>query len=114
MLKENYTEHNPSVTISIGDEEWVGVANWLYDNWDMIGGLSFLPRENHSYRLAPYEAISKEKYEQLASKFKDVDYSKIITYEKSDETQGSKEYACVAGTCELYIGNEPQAETKNK
>jgi rubrerythrin len=100
-VKMNYTEHNPSVTISIADDEWVGVANWLYENWEMIGGLSFLPRQNHSYRLAPYEEIDKEKYEELMKKFKNVDYSKLVTYELKDETEQARELACAGGTCEL-------------
>ncbi len=100
-VKVNYTEHNPSVTISIADDEWVGVANWLYENWDMIGGLSFLPRQNHSYRLAPYEEIDKETYEKLMAKFKNVDYSKLVTYELKDETEQTRELACAGGTCEL-------------
>ncbi len=101
MVKEHYTEHNPSVTISIGDDEWVGVAHWLYEHWDMLGGLSFLPRSNHAYRLAPYEAIDKETYEALVKKFKDVDYAKIVSYELRDETEQSKEMACAGGTCEI-------------
>lgn len=101
MVKENFTEHNPSVTISVGDNEWVAVANWLYENWDMIGGLSFLPRSNHVYRLAPYEEITKEKYEEMVKKFPDIDFSKIVSYEREDQTQGSKELACVAGVCEI-------------
>ncbi len=100
-VKENYTEHNPSVTISIGDNEWVGVANWLYEHWEMIGGLSFLPRENHSYRLAPYEAITREQYEELAKRFENLDYSKLVTYELRDETEQAKELACAGGTCEI-------------
>jgi ribonucleotide reductase alpha subunit len=101
MVKENFTEHNPSVTISVGDDEWIAVANWLYENWDMIGGLSFLPRSNHVYRLAPYEEITKEKYEEMMRKFPEIDFSKIVTYEREDQTQGSKELACVAGVCEI-------------
>jgi len=101
MVKVNYTEHNPSVTISIGDDEWIGVAHWLYENWDMIGGLSFLPRSNHAYRLAPYEEITKEQYEEMAKKFKNIDYSKIVAYEMRDETEQAKELACAGGTCEL-------------
>ncbi|MBI5798662.1 MAG: ribonucleoside-triphosphate reductase [Candidatus Yonathbacteria bacterium] len=101
MVKENFTEHNPSVTISVGEDEWVAVANWLYDNWDMIGGLSFLPRSNHVYRLAPYEEINKEQYEAMVKKFPDIDFSKIVSYEREDQTQGSKELACVAGVCEI-------------
>ncbi len=101
MVKENYTEHNPSVTISIGDEEWIGVANWVYANWDIINGLSFLPRSGHNYPLAPYESIDKAHYEMLKEKMRNIDFSKIITYEKHDETEAKKELACAGGTCEI-------------
>ena len=101
VVKKHFTEHNPSVTISVGEDEWVAVANWIYENWDLVGGLSFLPRSNHVYQLAPYEAITKEKYEELAKNFVDIDFSKIMTYEKVDETEVKKELACVGGTCEI-------------
>ncbi|OGG58656.1 ribonucleoside-triphosphate reductase [Candidatus Kaiserbacteria bacterium RIFCSPHIGHO2_01_FULL_55_17] len=101
MVKLNFTEHNPSATISVGEEEWVEVVSWLYNNWDIVGGLSFLPRENHVYRLAPYEAIDKKTYEQLAAKFPKIDYSKLIIYERTDETDNKKELACAGGTCEI-------------
>src|SRR3989338_1583534 len=101
MVKLNYTEHNPSATISVGDEEWVQCVAWISDNWDIIGGLSFLPRENHVYRLAPYESIDKKTYERLAANFPKIDYSKLIIYERTDETDQKKELACVGGTCEI-------------
>lgn len=101
MVKENFTEHNPSVTISVGDDEWIAVANWLYENWEIIGGLSFLPRSNHVYRLAPYEEITKEKYEEMVKNFPEIDFAKIVAYEREDQTQGSKELACVSGVCEI-------------
>jgi ribonucleoside-diphosphate reductase alpha chain len=101
MIKENYTEHNPSATISVGDDEWVGVVDWIYKNWDIIGGLSFLPRGNHVYRLAPYEAITKEQYEEMKKNFPTVDFSKLMAYERTDETDLKKELACVGGTCEI-------------
>lgn len=101
MLKENYTEHNPSQTVSVGDNEWIEVANWIYKNWDIVGGLSFLPREDHIYKLAPYEAIDEKKYKELAKRLEHIDYSKIITYEKQNETDLKKELACVAGVCEI-------------
>ena len=101
MVKENYTEHNPSVTISVGDEEWLAVANWVYENWDLVGGVSFLPRSNHVYQLAPYEEINKEKYEEMLKKVEHLDFSKIVTYEKVDETEVKKELACVADLCEV-------------
>lgn len=101
MVKTSFTEHNPSVTISVAEDEWISVQYWIRQNWDIVGGLSFLPREDTVYKLAPYEEISKERYEQLLKAFEGVDYSKILTYEKEDNTQGSKELACVGGVCEI-------------
>ncbi len=102
-VKLNYTEHNPSVTVSIGNDEWIKVANWVYENWDIVGGLSFLPRSEHVYQLAPYEAIDKETYEKLYETVKDVDYSKLITYEQRDETDVKRELACAGNVCEIEI-----------
>ena len=101
LVKENYTEHNPSVTVSVGDNEWIAVANWLYEHWDIVGGLSFLPRDNHVYQLAPYEEINEETYNEMAKRLTHIDFSKIITYEHQDETEVRKELACVAGVCEI-------------
>jgi ribonucleoside-diphosphate reductase alpha chain len=101
MVKENYTEHNPSITISVGNDEWIEVANWVYKNWDIVGGLSFLPREDHVYQLAPYEKIDEKRYKELAKRFEHIDYSKIITYEKQNELDLKKELACVGGVCEV-------------
>ncbi|MFZ2484416.1 MAG: ribonucleoside-triphosphate reductase, partial [Minisyncoccia bacterium] len=100
-VKENYTEHNPSVTVSVGEGEWLQTGNWIYDNWDLVGGLSFLPRSNHVYKLAPYEEIDEKTYNEMVKRFGDIDFSKIMTYEKIDETQGAKELACVGGVCEI-------------
>jgi ribonucleoside-diphosphate reductase alpha chain len=101
IVKENYTEHNPSITISVGEAEWIEVANWVYKNWDIINGLSFLPRSEHVYRLAPYEEIDKKRYEEMKEKLRNIDFSKIVTYEKQDETEVKKELACAGGTCEV-------------
>lgn len=109
MVKENFTEHNPSVTVSLGDDEWIDTANWIYKNWEMVGGLSFLPRSNHVYKLAPYEDLTKEQYEEAVSKMPDIDFSKIIYYEMNDETQGAKELACVSGVCEIDFNDTKNA-----
>ena len=101
LIKENFTEHNPSVTVSVGENEWLAVASWIYENWDMVGGLSFLPRSEHVYQLAPYEEITEARYEELAKRWENIDFSKIVSYEKLDETQGAKELACVSGVCEI-------------
>jgi ribonucleoside-triphosphate reductase (thioredoxin) len=101
LVKENYTEHNPSVTIYVSDDEWLEVGNWIYSHWDIVGGLSFLPRKDHVYQLAPYEEITKQQYDILKKKIGDVDFSKLSLYENEDRTTGAKEYACVGDKCEL-------------
>lgn len=101
MLKENYTEHNPSTTISVGEEEWLEVGNWVYKNWDIVGGLSFLPRSNHIYKLAPYETIDKKTYDEMIKRFEHIDFSKIVTYEATDELEQKAELACVGGVCSI-------------
>lgn len=110
MLKESFTEHNPSTTVSIGDDEWLQVANWVYENWDIVGGLSFLPRSEHVYRLAPYEEISEEQYNEMVKNFPAIDFSKIVLYEYDDQTKGAKELACVSGTCEVDVPTGVEAE----
>lgn len=112
LVKTNYTEHNPSVTISIGEDEWLKVANWVYENWEIVGGLSFLPRDNHIYQLAPYEEINRAQYEELVTKFKDLDFSKIVAYEHEDETNRRMELACAGGVCavdDLAVGKDSSA-----
>ncbi len=102
-VKLNYTEHNPSITISVGDDEWIEVANWVYENWDIIGGLSFLPRTDFVYKLAPMEKITKEEYEKRKAALEHIDFSKLVLYEEEDETDVKKELACAGGTCEIEI-----------
>lgn len=100
-VKTAYTEHNPSVTVSVGDDEWIKVGNWVYEHWDMVGGLSFLPRNDFVYQLAPYEAIDKRQYDELMKKMPVIDFSQIVAFEGTDETEGAKELACVSGVCEV-------------
>jgi len=101
VLSKGYTEHNPSVTIYVKDHEWPEVGAWVYNNFDYIVGVSFLPYSEHNYKQAPYEAISKEKYEELLKQLPVVDFSKLSLYEIEDETTGSQTLACVAGGCEI-------------
>lgn len=100
-LKEHFTEHNPSVTIYASDDEWLSIANFVYENWDIVGGLSFLPRNDHIYQLAPYEEITKEEYEKRKGALGVIDFSRLVVYEQHDQTIGAKELACAGGTCEL-------------
>ncbi len=100
-VKSQYTEHNPSVTVSVGPDEWIATANWLFENWDLLGGLSFLPRTDNVYELAPYQEITREEYERRMKNLPAIDFSHIVAYEKEDMTKGARELACVSGVCEL-------------
>jgi len=100
-VKLNFTEHNPSATISVGEDEWISVVDWIQKNWEIVGGLSFLPRYDHVYSLAPYEAIDQKRYEDMVASFPIIDYSKLVTYELTDETEHKKELACAGGLCDV-------------
>lgn len=100
-LKVHFTEHNPSVTVYVGNDEWLEVANFVYKNWNIVGGLSFLPRTDHIYELAPYEAITKTEYLRRAKELGEIDFSQLAHYEQTDNTTGAKELACAGGICEV-------------
>jgi ribonucleoside-diphosphate reductase alpha chain len=100
--QRHWCEHKPSVTVSVKEEEWPEVGAWVYNHFDEMSGVSFLPFSDHVYKQAPYQDCSKEEYEALAAKMpKEVDWTKLATYEKQDTTTGSQELACVAGGCEI-------------
>lgn len=100
-LQEYWCEHNASCTIYIKPDEWFEVGNWVYKNWDIVNGLSFLPDDGGKYELAPLETITKEKYEELVDKFPIIDYTQLSKYETEDQTEGSKEIACTGGICDI-------------
>jgi len=100
-VKEHFTEHNPSQTIYVGPDEWESVGQWVYDHWDRIGGLSFLPRSEHIYQLAPYEDITAQEYQTRLAAFPEIDYSLLSLYELEDRTEGTREFACTGDRCEL-------------
>ena len=100
--RTHWTEHNPSVTINVEEDEWMRVGAWVFDNFDSIGGVSFLPAVEHSYKQAPYQEVSKEEYESWVSKMPDsIRWDMLSLYETTDGTTGSQELSCVAGACEI-------------
>ena len=103
VYRKNYTEHNPSVTISVKEHEWMEVGAWVYENFDEMTGVSFLPFSEHIYAQAPYQDCTEEEYEAALAKMpKNVDWSKLQEYENRDMTIGSQELACSAsGGCEI-------------
>ena len=100
-LQLNWCEHNASMTVYVKEDEWFEVGNWVYKNWDIINGVSFLPYDGGHYVLAPYEEIDHYTYESLIKKFPDIDYSKLSQFEMQDETDGSREYACTGDKCDI-------------
>ena len=104
MFNEFWSDGNPSVTIYVGDDEWVEVGSWVYSNWDSVCGLSFLPKDNGVYQLAPYEEIDASTYYDLLKPWKtiELDFDKELSlYELTDTTEGAKTYACTGGSCEI-------------
>ena len=101
--QREWTEHKPSVTISVRENEWPEVGAWVWKHIDEMSGVSFLPYSNASYRQMPYQECTKEEYDAFVSRMpKDIDWSKLAMYEVSDTTIASQELACSAsGGCEL-------------
>lgn len=101
MFKRFWCEHNPSITVYVRDHEWLAVGDWVYNNFDDVGGVSFLPHTDHVYQQAPYTECSEAEYEVLAGKMPTVAWSKLQEFEREDATTGTKELACTAGACEI-------------
>jgi ribonucleoside-triphosphate reductase len=100
--QENWCEHKPSITVSVAEDEWMRVGAWVYDHFDDVSGISFLPKSDHTYRQAPYEAITKEEYDELVKQSpKSIDWAALAEYELEDNTDSSQTLACSADGCEV-------------
>lgn len=100
--KTHWTEHNPSVTINVREDEWIEVANWVYDNWEFVGGISFLPYSEHTYKQAPYQDCTEADYFLAKAQMPEsIDWSMLSAYEFEDTTSGSQTLSCSAGNCEV-------------
>lgn len=91
--------NNVSCTISLKDEEWETVGKWMWDNKEFYNGVSVLPYDGGTYKQAPFEDCTKEKYEEMLVHLKSIDLTKII--EESDNTDLKGELACAGGACEV-------------
>ena len=102
MYALEWCEHKPSVTITVRDEEWLKVGAWVYDNFDICSGVSFLPHSDHTYAQAPYQDCDKAVYtETLSAMPKSIDWSRLSDYEKEDNTAGTQTLACSGDSCEV-------------
>ena len=100
--QECWCEHKPSVTISVKENEWLEVGAWVYENFNYMSGVSFLPFSEHTYKQAPYQDCTQQEYQMLLDKMpKVVEWDKLAQYEQTDMTIGAQELACAAGFCEI-------------
>jgi len=101
LMQQKWSEHNCSLTVYCRTHEWEAVGQWLYNNWGIVKGVSFLNYSDHKYELAPYEEISEQTYKIIEEKMPKIDYTQLSKYEMEDNTEGAKSYACVGDRCEL-------------
>jgi ribonucleoside-triphosphate reductase len=101
--KVNWTDHNPSVTVTYRPDEIMDLTKWIWENRDRIGGMAFLPSFDAQYAQLPYIEISAEEYDRRIAEFPEIDFSKLWRYESTDLTSAAQELACLAGQCEVDV-----------
>lgn len=100
--QRHWCEHKPSVTVTVRDHEWIEVGAWVFQHFDEVSGISFLPHSDHSYKQAPYQECSKEEYDAMVARMPEViDWTDLRFYESEDATAGSQTFACASGSCEI-------------
>lgn len=102
VAQKYWCEHKPSVTISVKENEWLDIGAWVWRNFDVVSGVSFLPYSEHTYKQAPYQEITAEEYDEWTQKMPQaIAWDMLSDYESEDTTTGSQEYACTSGFCEI-------------
>ena len=99
----HFCEHKPSMTCYVKESEWPEVGSWIWENFDIVNGISFLPSadEGHVYEAAPYEDMTTREYNGMKKRYSIISLDLDELVENTDDTIGSQEYACVAGACEI-------------
>jgi len=102
LYQKEWCDHKPSITVSVKEHEWMGVGAWVWEHFEEMSGVSFLPFSDHTYRQAPFQDCTKEEYESLCARMPSgIDWSGLANYEKEDNTLGSQELACSGSSCEI-------------
>ena len=102
VYQRSYCEHKPSITCTVRKEEWFEVGAFVYEHFDEMSGVSFLPHSDHTYQQAPYQEVGKTDYNNLLSLMpKAIDWGKLSAYEEEDNTAGSQTLACSGDVCEI-------------
>lgn len=103
LYQREWCEHKPSVTISVKEDDWIKVGAWVYEHFDEVSGVSFLPMSEHTYQQAPYQDTTKDELDAWVAKhpWPGVDWSDLSHYETEDQTVAMQTLACTGGVCEL-------------
>ena len=102
VYSEYWCEHKPSITISVQEDEWMSVGAYVYENFNLMSGISFLPMTEHTYKQAPYQDCDKETYDKLVSQMpEEVDWKLLSQFEAEDNTHGSQTLNCTGDVCEI-------------
>lgn len=103
VYQRAWCEHKPSITVSVKEEEWMEVGAWVWEHFDEVSGISFLPYSDHTYKQAPYQDATKEEYESMLAKMPEKIYWEMLQmYETEDGTSGSQTLACSSDAgCEV-------------
>jgi ribonucleoside-diphosphate reductase alpha chain len=96
---DHWCEHKPSMTVYVREQEWDTVSDWVWDNFDSMSGVAFLPYDDHTYEQAPYEEITEQEYKAFGQPY--VDWELLEEYENEDGTTAHRDLACAAGVCEI-------------
>lgn len=97
----HWCEHKPSITVYYKEDEFFAVCQWIWDNWDIMSGISLLPYDNGTYRQAPYQELTEQEYKELSALMPEIDWAALPAFERGDTTTGSQELACTGGVCEV-------------
>jgi ribonucleoside-triphosphate reductase (thioredoxin) len=99
--QDHWCEHKPSITVYYSDDEFLAIGQWLWENFDDVSGISFLPKTDHVYKQAPYEAIDEDTYNRMVEAMADTNWDMVVINEGEDNTVGSQTMACSGSSCEV-------------
>jgi len=102
IYQRYWCEHKPSVTISVRDDEWLTVGAFVYEHFDEMSGVSFLPHSDHTYQQAPYQDCTRDEYKALLKSMpKQINWEALSEYEQEDNTVAMQTMACSGDVCEI-------------
>ncbi|MCL8207731.1 MAG: hypothetical protein K6V97_06640 [Actinomycetia bacterium] len=101
LFQTFYTDHNTSITVSVRDDEWEAVEEWIWQNWDDVVAVSFLSLDHHTYQLAPYEAVAESVIADLQARTQPFDYALLQEFERQETDSDLTDPSCDTGVCPI-------------